>query len=353
MGAQMYFGATKENAVSTKQNLRVSVDGPSVANRSTEGFSSLSYSLDDSQRAPHQAEGAPVSSIHNNGATNESSGLNNPLSALDEVATTAYSHKQPSQAPGSTLRAAMAALQKAGVRDEVLSQPLQNPISRSQAFTQMDFNPPTDFGEGVDPDGTLPIHEVAVGSPVPTTLVSSATGALPDHTLDFSNFQLDDVGFLEDTFLCQFTYNPSGLTIPSTPAALALDITNSLDDGDSFVQLNTKVFTSENSSRVNSHSALQVTHDEHRLFLATLAAEDANSDLCRFQRPSVSRMQRCLIAYFRHFDPHAPFIHYASFSVAKTHRSWLPMLKLNLSMADFRCSSVSADDARGWCNALI
>lgn len=247
----------------------------------------------------------------------------------------------------------MAALQKQRVGDEVSSQPLQNPVTISQALTQMDFNPPTDFGSCVDPDGTVPTHELAIASPVPTALVSSATDALPDHNFDFSNFQLDDVGFLEDTFLCQFTYNPSGLTIPSTPTALALDITNSLDDGDSSVQPSTKPFTSDNGSKANSRSALQVTHDEHRLFLATLAPDDANSDLHRFQRPSISRMQRCLIAYFRHFDPHAPFIHYASFSVAKTHRQWLPILQLDLSMADSRCSSVSADDACGWCNALI
>ena len=214
----------------------------------------------------------------------------------------------------------MPALQKPTVANGVSSQLLPNPGTDGQAFTQTDFNPPTDFGQVVDPEGTLPVHEVVIGSPFSTTLDSSATVALADHTLDFSNFQMDDEGFLEDTFLCQFTYNPSGLTIPSTPTAPGMDLLSILDNQDSSIHPSVKVFTSENGSKAISHSALQVTHDEHRLFLATLAADVSNSGLHRLQRPSISRMQRCLIAYFRHFDPHAPFIHYASFSVAKTHR---------------------------------
>lgn len=153
-------------------------------------------------------------------------------------------------------------------------------------------------------------------------------GSAVDNTLDFSDLQFNDETFLEDVLLCQFTYNPSGLTIPSTPTASTMPVTNVGEDPENIPQLNgdepsndAGVSISQKSS-LNSNSAVQITPDELELFHANLMIADAGGDLAHFKKPSLSRTSRCIIAYFQHFDPHAPFVHYASFNVSKAHREY-------------------------------
>jgi hypothetical protein len=74
------------------------------------------------------------------------------------------------------------------------------------------------------------------------------------------------------------------------------------------------------NTNTSSKSTLQITADELELFHAKLTIADKDGDLGLFKKPSLSRTSRCIIAYFRYFDPHAPFVHYASFSISKSHR---------------------------------
>lgn len=140
--------------------------------------------------------------------------------------------------------------------------------------------------------------------------------------MDFSAFQLDDESFLEDVLLCQFSYNPSGLTIPSTPTLAALPMPSITDYADAIAQLDSTELSEGNGIKLspNPTSILQITQDELELFHAKLTVTDAEEGLANFKKPSLSRTLRCIIAYFRHFDPHAPFIHYASFNISTAHR---------------------------------
>lgn len=145
---------------------------------------------------------------------------------------------------------------------------------------------------------------------------------MPGSMIDFSDLQFDDESFLEDILLCQFAYNPSGLTVPPSPTADARSSINLPDCADVMVQLDASEPPNDAGQKVsvNPNCAFQITANELELFHAKLIIADADGTLDNFKKPSLSRTLRCMIAYFRHFDPHAPFIHYASFSVSTAHR---------------------------------
>lgn len=159
-----------------------------------------------------------------------------------------------------------------------------------------------------------------------TSAASMGGGSAVDNTLDFSDIQFNDETFLEDVLLCQFTYNPSGLTIPSTPTASTMPMTNIGEYPENISPLNGDEPSHEvgvgvgQKPNVSSNSAVQITPDELELFHANMTIADGGGDLAHFKKPSLSRTSRCIIAYFQHFDPHAPFVHYASFNVSKAHR---------------------------------
>jgi hypothetical protein len=154
--------------------------------------------------------------------------------------------------------------------------------------------------------------------PTSQTVQDSAASNL----LDFSTFQFNDETFLEDILLCQFTYNPSGLTVPSTPTAPSALVTNMDEIPNNLLPQS----GAEGSQRltagedITSTSALVITADELELFHANLMTANGEGDLNHFKPPSLSRTLRCIVAYFRHFDPHAPIIHYASFKISTAHR---------------------------------
>jgi hypothetical protein len=177
---------------------------------------------------------------------------------------------------------------------------------------------------GFAPAGAGTIFSGATPASATTTL------PVPDSTLDFTDFQFSDDAFLEDILLCQFTYNPSGLTVPSTPTATAASLASAEDIPNFLPQLTvtTPIHSHERECRKSpaAKSALQVTSTELEAFFAKLSLADVDGDLGHFQKPSLSRTSRCIISYFRYFDPHAPIVHYASFSIAKTHRQPCPRL---------------------------
>ena len=173
------------------------------------------------------------------------------------------------------------------------------------------------------PDSQYPILDPA--NMPSTSTGSAAPNTIADGAIDFSNIQFDDETFLEDVLLCQFTYNPSGLTVPSTPIMDPRPLTNLTDCLDDVLELDTIAQPSNADQRVNTHahSTFQITANEFEIFHAKLVTAEIDGTLGRFKKPSLSRTLRCIIAYFRHFDPHAPFIHYASFSILTSHRkSW-------------------------------
>ena len=189
-----------------------------------------------------------------------------------------------------------------------------------------DFEPRPDFGQGMEPLHRSLNQSIgdANGSAADEFLTSLSTAdQLSGGMMDISDFQLDDETCLEDVLLCQFTYNPSGLTIPSTPTAAALPaIVDVAECQDPTLPLNSNDLPNGANQKFSPGpmAALQVTPDELRLFHAKLTIADAEECLVSFKKPSLSRTLRCIIAYFRHFDPHAPFIHYASFNISTTHR---------------------------------
>ncbi|KEF59861.1 uncharacterized protein A1O9_04709 [Exophiala aquamarina CBS 119918] len=160
----------------------------------------------------------------------------------------------------------------------------------------------------------------------PTSIGSPAHNPMPDSVIEFPDLQFDNESFLEDVLLCQFAYNPSGLTVPSSPAAETRFLINLPDCTDNIVQLDASELPKDAGSldtgqkfNVNPNCAFQITANELKLFHAKLIIVDADANLDNFKKPSLSRTLRCMIAYFRHFDPHAPFIHYASFNVSTEH----------------------------------
>lgn len=188
-----------------------------------------------------------------------------------------------------------------------------------------DNEPPPDVGS----NHTRPDNMELVATNTHTNNVSedisssfSAAAPTPAGLMDFSAFQLDDESFLEDVLLCQFSYNPSGLTIPSTPTIAALPMPSIVEYTDVITQLDTNELSDSTGNKINANSTsiLQITQDELELFHAKLTITDAEEGLANLRKPSLSRTLRCIIAYFRHFDPHAPFIHYASFNISTAHR---------------------------------
>ncbi|KAJ9606189.1 hypothetical protein H2200_009150 [Cladophialophora chaetospira] len=217
----------------------------------------------------------------------------------------------------------------------------------------MTINPPGVFAGQAHLFSQSTPNEATYGTNSSTLAASNvglAANPMPSNVLDFSDFQFDDEAFLEDVLLCQFTYNPSGLTIPSTPTAAVIPVTGVEDVSDNLPQLSDSEPVQDVSiaQRVTPllKSAIPVTADELELFHAKLTIADKDGDLSQFKKPGLSRTSRCIIAYFRYFDPHAPFVHYASFSISKTHPAlvliMLALGALHLSENDFAQSSYEA-----------
>ncbi|KAJ9639748.1 hypothetical protein H2204_003541 [Knufia peltigerae] len=209
--------------------------------------------------------------------------------------------------------------------------------------------------DGFEANTTGPDVSELVPTDVHTNNVSEAISSnfsvaapTPDGLMDFSAFQLDDESFLEDVLLCQFSYNPSGLTIPSTPTLAALPMPSITDYADAIAQLDSTELSEGNGIKLspNPTSILQITQDELELFHAKLTVTDAEEGLANFKKPSLSRTLRCIIAYFRHFDPHAPFIHYASFNISTAHPALVLIMlaigALHLSETKFAGSAYEA-----------
>lgn len=135
--------------------------------------------------------------------------------------------------------------------------------------------------------------------------------------MDFSGFPFDDNVFLEDSLLFQFNYNHSGLTVPSTPNPY--NASSGTGNYTSGLQVVTPESAATSRVETSVHNALEVNAEDLHAFYENLDRFDEEDDLSDFQRPSLSRTLRCLVAYFQHFDPHTPLVHFASFSVAESH----------------------------------
>lgn len=165
----------------------------------------------------------------------------------------------------------------------------------------------------------------------PISIDSRSRNLVADSMIDFENLQFDDESFLEDILLCQFSYNPPGLTVASSPVPDTGPAVNLPGLPDDIVQLDVGDPPNDTGQKVygNPNCAVQITTNELEVFHAKLMIADVDGTLANFQKPSLSRSLRCIIAYFQHFDPHAPFIHYASFSISTEHRM-SPSIKILL-----------------------
>lgn len=193
-----------------------------------------------------------------------------------------------------------------------------------QADTLLGCNPPSNSVQQLsDLDGISMTTPDALSTIIaPASIGSDARNPMGASMIDFESLQFDDESFLEDILLCQFSYNPPGLTVASSPAAEAGPLIGLPDCTDDIIQVDVSEPPNDGGQKVdgNPNCAIQITANELEVFHAKLIITDADGVLANFKKPSLSRTLRCMIAYFRHFDPHAPFIHYASFSVSTEHR---------------------------------
>ena len=168
-------------------------------------------------------------------------------------------------------------------------------------------------------------HDFETTNPQPNisdpsiSMMPPTTNPVPS-TMEFPSFSFDEDMFLEDTLLFQFNYNHSGLTIPSTPNLPGVSLPNISDSSITSIQLATPESAPDLRPDTSVHNALHINTDELQMFHAKLTDADPHGDLHQFRRPSLSRTLRCLIAYFQHFDPHTPIVHFASFKIYETHR---------------------------------
>lgn len=153
-------------------------------------------------------------------------------------------------------------------------------------------------------------------------IIWSSTNMIQSDPTDFSNFLLYGGEFLEDAFLRQITYSSSGLTIPPTPIVSSATIANATDLQDTTHQLATPESSIGARHKGTTSNVLHIAPEELDIFHAKLTASAVVGGQLHFRRPSLSRTLRCIIAYFRHFDPHCPIVHYASFKISETHRQW-------------------------------
>jgi hypothetical protein len=145
---------------------------------------------------------------------------------------------------------------------------------------------------------------------------SSPSGLESTQALNYADFTIDE-GFLEDTLLFQFNYSHSGLTKPPTPiqGPTALPMLGGVGS----LQLPTPESVSELQSSHGVHNALHVTAGDVQYFYDNIAQADPNGHLAHFRRPSLSRISRCLTAYYQYFDLHTPVVHFASLKIAEAH----------------------------------
>ena len=169
------------------------------------------------------------------------------------------------------------------------------------------------------------------------------SGRIPE-TMDFSAFPFEEDVFLEDSLLFQFNYNHSGLTVPPTPDPY--NGSNGFDNSTSGMQVVTPESATTSRVEASVHNALEVTAEDLHAFYENLDQADEEDDLSDFQRPSLSRTLRCLVAYFQHFDPHTPLIHFASFSVGESHPALVTIMlaigAIHLSEHQFAHSAYKA-----------
>jgi hypothetical protein len=166
----------------------------------------------------------------------------------------------------------------------------------------------------------------------------SAAQQLPP---EISDFTFDDDIFLEDPLLFQFNYNHSGLTIPPTPTQAAAS--GPAEQHISQLQLATPDSCADTRASSSVLNALQITQDELQDFHDNIYEADGGHDLQDFRPPSLSRTLRCIIAYFEHFDPHTPIVHFASLNISKSHPA---LILIMLAIGAVHLSETQfADDA--------
>lgn len=163
--------------------------------------------------------------------------------------------------------------------------------------------------------------------------------------------EFDDLGFLEDFLLPDTTAipgiitslafgeedmpvlpswdniglgsHPSRVTLPNFPTA-ASNVRGKLSEPSYFQVLSTSNYEVE----------------EFRKRLYCICPQDL---LHSFRFPSRSRIVRCVVAYFDHFDPHTPIIQHAKFSLIESHPALILIIlaigAMYLSENDFSVSA--------------
>jgi len=159
-------------------------------------------------------------------------------------------------------------------------------------------------------------------APAARSILGSPANLMQTNLDDGFDLSLTDDIFLEDTFLHHFTYDASGSALPTipapTPVATPVATSDMMNAHSETTQPGPSEAAQESEYRPVHSNALQIEPHELETFHTKLAQCDINGDLAAFKRPGLSRTLRCIISYFRHFDPHTPIIHYASFKISET-----------------------------------
>ncbi|KAK5046984.1 hypothetical protein LTR84_006926 [Exophiala bonariae] len=219
-----------------------------------------------------------------------------------------------------------------------------------QGFTILKYNAPSNPAQQRSDleDISMATPDAACAHIAATSLGSQIPNPVGDSMIDFENLQFDDESFLEDILLCQFSYNPPVLTVASSPVpeiAPTIGLPE-LPDSIAPLEISHPPNDAGQKSNGNPNCAIQITSNELEVFHAKLLISDVDGTLSNFHKPSLSRTLRCMIAYFQHFDPHAPFVHYASFSISTEHPALVLIMlaigAVHLSETEFARSAYEA-----------
>lgn len=167
--------------------------------------------------------------------------------------------------------------------------------------------------------------------------------------LDSDDF--DDMGFLEDFLLPDTTMIPGCVT--SVTSENESTLVPSIDDGGmgrcqnllslSALQTTTTSNLREESSEPSYLKVLSTSNREIEEFRKILYCICPHGLLQSFRFPSRSRIVRCIVAYFDHFDPHTPIIQHAKFSLCGSHPALVLIIlaigAMYLSEKDFSLSA--------------
>ncbi|KAH7018826.1 hypothetical protein EDB80DRAFT_185215 [Ilyonectria destructans] len=180
---------------------------------------------------------------------------------------------------------------------------------------------------GIPPPDTAVAVDSALGLS-PSMAVLPETPSVPSsmHEL-LGTGDFDDMGFLEDFLLPDTTMIPGRLASmayedESMPGLSAWDNIG-LACNQNKVPLSTFQPTVPNvRSKISEPGyfrVLSTTDYEAEEFRKKLHCICPHQILHSFRFPTRSRIVRCIVAYFDHFDPHTPIIQHAKFSLCETH----------------------------------